>query len=58
MAWVLIVTTAIPVAITHGELSYPYKGHNYTACVFLNDLGYSHVGFQVCFNLKKSIKMI
>jgi len=52
LAWVLIVTTAIPVAITHGELSYPYKGHNYTACVFLNDLGYSHVGFQVCFNKK------
>lgn len=48
----LIVTSAIPVALSHGELNYPYKERNYTACVFLSELGYSHVGFQVSENVK------
>lgn len=47
LTWVLIVTTAIPVALSHGIINFPYKGDNYVACVFLSDFGYSLVWFQV-----------
>lgn len=46
-AWIVIVTSAIPVAVSHGVLNYPYRGQNYTACVFQSELGYSLVAFQV-----------
>lgn len=46
-AWIVIVTSAIPVAVSHGVLNYPYRGQNYTACVFQTELGYSLVAFQV-----------
>lgn len=46
-AWFLIFTSAIPVAITHGEVSYVHKGQPNTACLFLSEEGYSHVAFQV-----------
>lgn len=46
-AWVVIVTTAIPVAIVHGVVNYPYNGRNYTACLFLIENGYNLVLFQV-----------
>ncbi|KAJ6635357.1 Allatostatin-A receptor [Pseudolycoriella hygida] len=55
LAWVVIVTSAIPVALSHGELNYPYKDRNYTACVFLSEMGYSHVGFQVSFFLSSYV---
>lgn len=46
-AWILIVSTAIPVAIVHGVVDYPYNGRNYTACLFLVENGYNLVLFQV-----------
>lgn len=46
-AWIIIVTTAIPVAIVHGVVNYPYNGRNYTACLFLVEHGYNLVLFQV-----------
>lgn len=46
-AWVVIVTTAIPVAIVHGVVNFPYNGRNYTACLFLVENGYNLVLFQV-----------
>lgn len=47
LAWIVIITSAIPAAVSHGVLKYPYAGYNYTACVFLRDLGYNHIAFQV-----------
>lgn len=46
-AWVVIVLTGIPAALTHGVVNYPYGGRNYTACLFLSDEGYNLVAFQV-----------
>lgn len=46
-AWVVIVTTAIPVAIVHGVVNFPYNGRNYTACLFLVENGYNLMLFQV-----------
>lgn len=46
----MIVSSAIPAALSHGVLKYPYAGYNYTACVFLRDLGYNHIAFQVILN--------
>lgn len=46
-AWVVIVTTGIPAALSHGVVNYPYAGRNYTACLFLVDEGYNLVAFQV-----------
>lgn len=46
-AWIVIVTTAIPVAIVHGVVNFPYNGRNYTACLFLVENGYNLVLFQV-----------
>ncbi|KAI9582160.1 hypothetical protein GQX74_011655 [Glossina fuscipes] len=49
MAWVLIVTTAIPVALAHSVRYYHYRGRHYTACVFSSDNQmWSHLGFQIC----------
>uniref|UniRef100_A0AAG5CPQ2 G-protein coupled receptors family 1 profile domain-containing protein n=1 Tax=Anopheles atroparvus TaxID=41427 RepID=A0AAG5CPQ2_ANOAO len=45
--WFIILTTAIPVAISHGVLSYPRQGGEYTACLFLHNKGYSLVAFHV-----------
>lgn len=45
-AWIVIITTAIPVAITHGETQYVWKGQNNSACGFLN-VHYNQVAFQV-----------
>lgn len=46
--WLLITTTAIPVALSHGVLYYQsYKEENNTACVFLSQEGYNLVAFQV-----------
>lgn len=46
-AWVVIVTTGIPAALSHGVVNYPYAGRNYTACLFLVEDGYNLVAFQV-----------
>lgn len=46
-AWVVIVTSAIPAALSHGVVNYPYAGRNYTACLFLVEEGYNLVAFQV-----------
>lgn len=48
--WIIVTTTAAPVLLSHGEHYFPYKGQNYTACIFLTDLGYNLAWFQViCF---------
>lgn len=49
MTWIVIVTTAIPAALSHGVVNYPYGERNYTACLFLTDAGYNIVAFQVNF---------
>ncbi|CAO1412877.1 unnamed protein product [Diamesa serratosioi] len=54
-AWFLIFTSAIPVAITHGEVSYVHKGQPNTACLFLSEEGYSHVAFQISFFLSSYV---
>ncbi|XP_067639584.1 allatostatin-A receptor-like [Eurosta solidaginis] len=55
-AWVLIVTSAIPVALAHSLRLYYFKGRNYTACVFRSEEeGWSLVGFQVSFFLSSYI---
>lgn len=47
-AWVTIVTTAIPVALSHSVRIYQYHGAAGTACVFSTDEEvWSLVGFQV-----------
>lgn len=47
LTWLIITTTAIPVAISHGVLNYPYEGHVYTTCMFLSSMGYNLRAFQV-----------
>lgn len=46
-AWIVIILTGIPAALTHGVVNYPYGGGNYTACLFLSEEGYNLVEFQV-----------
>ncbi|XP_037811606.1 allatostatin-A receptor-like, partial [Lucilia sericata] len=47
LAWILIITTAIPVALAHSVRIYQFHGHNYTACVFSSDKEvWSLLGFQ------------
>ncbi|XP_055846182.1 allatostatin-A receptor-like isoform X2 [Episyrphus balteatus] len=56
LAWILIVTTATPVALAHAVRIYKFKGHNYTACVFSTEEGvWSLVGFQVSFFLSSYV---
>jgi hypothetical protein len=47
LTWFVIITTAIPVGISHGEVYYPHKGENNTVCTFLVNEGYHHAAFQV-----------
>lgn len=47
LTWLIITTTAIPVAVSHGVLNYPYEGNLYTTCMFLSSLGYNLRYFQV-----------
>ncbi|XP_055294786.1 allatostatin-A receptor-like isoform X2 [Sitodiplosis mosellana] len=54
-AWVVIVTSAIPAALSHGVVVYPYGGRNYTACLFLSEEGYNLVAFQVSFFLSSYV---
>ncbi|XP_075159183.1 allatostatin A receptor 1 [Haematobia irritans] len=56
MAWILIVTTAIPVALAHSVRIYNFNGHNYTACVFSSDKEvWSLLGFQLSFFLSSYV---
>uniref|UniRef100_A0A1A9WV99 G-protein coupled receptors family 1 profile domain-containing protein n=1 Tax=Glossina brevipalpis TaxID=37001 RepID=A0A1A9WV99_9MUSC len=56
MAWMLIVTTAIPVALAHSVRYYNYRGRHYTACVFSTDNKmWSHLGFQLSFFLSSYV---
>ncbi|KAH8340299.1 hypothetical protein KR074_007375 [Drosophila pseudoananassae] len=55
-AWVTIVTTAIPVALSHSVRIYQYHGAAGTACVFSTDEEvWSLVGFQVSFFLSSYV---
>jgi hypothetical protein len=48
ITWVLVITTAIPVFVTHGEVEFPnHQNEINTACLFLADEGYNHAAFQV-----------
>lgn len=47
MTWLIITTTAIPVAISHGVINYPYGDHDYTTCMFQSNMGYNLRAFQV-----------
>jgi len=50
-AWITIVTTAIPVALSHSVRNYQYHGNAGTACVFSTEEEvWSLVGFQVSFS--------
>ncbi|XP_055909587.1 allatostatin-A receptor [Eupeodes corollae] len=56
LAWILIVTTATPVALAHAVRIYKFRGNNYTACVFSTEEGvWSLVGFQVSFFLSSYV---
>ncbi|XP_058455654.1 allatostatin-A receptor isoform X3 [Malaya genurostris] len=55
IAWLIIITTAIPVAVSHGVLHYPSKGIDYTACLFLHTEGYNLVAFHVSFFLSSYV---
>ncbi|XP_037938682.1 allatostatin-A receptor [Teleopsis dalmanni] len=56
LAWVLIVTTAVPVALAHAVRIYQFRGHNYTACVFSTEEEiWSLLGFQVSFFLSSYV---
>lgn len=46
-AWIVIVTTALPVIMSHGEVLYRYEDRTYTACLFLVEKGYNLVAFHV-----------
>lgn len=47
-AWILILSSAIPVALAHSVRLYYFKGRSYTACVFsTEEEGWSLIGFQV-----------
>lgn len=54
-AWVIILTTAIPVTLSHGEVLYRYEDRTYTACLFLVDEGYNLVAFHVILLIEKLI---
>lgn len=50
VTWLIVITTAFPVFLTHGEIEYEVPGHPgefNTACLFLADNGYNHAAFQV-----------
>lgn len=48
ITWLIVITTAFPVFITHGEVQYlNHQNEMNTACLFLTDEGYSHAAFQV-----------
>nr|QPZ46760.1 allatostatin A receptor [Grapholita molesta] len=53
--WVVILTTAIPVGICHGEREYSYYDRNHSSCVFLEEQGYSKLGFQMSFFLSSYV---
>ncbi|XP_034670656.1 allatostatin-A receptor [Drosophila subobscura] len=55
-AWITIVTTAIPVALSHSVRNYQYRGNVGTACVFSTEEEvWSLVGFQVSFFLSSYV---
>ncbi|EDV45737.1 allatostatin-A receptor [Drosophila erecta] len=55
-AWITIVTTAIPVALSHSVRIYQYHGNAGTACVFSTEEDiWSLVGFQVSFFLSSYV---
>ncbi|KAH8418327.1 hypothetical protein KR009_000731 [Drosophila setifemur] len=55
-AWITIVTTAIPVALSHSVRNYQYHGAAGTACVFSTEEEvWSLVGFQVSFFLSSYV---
>ncbi|KAH8235573.1 hypothetical protein KR032_002672, partial [Drosophila birchii] len=55
-AWITIVTTAIPVALSHSVRIYQYHGSAGTACVFSTEEEvWSLVGFQVSFFLSSYV---
>ncbi|XP_016971787.1 allatostatin-A receptor [Drosophila rhopaloa] len=55
-AWITIVTTAIPVALSHSVRIYQYQGNAGTACVFSTEEEvWSLVGFQVSFFLSSYV---
>ncbi|KAH8258518.1 hypothetical protein KR038_010130 [Drosophila bunnanda] len=55
-AWITIVTTAIPVALSHSVRIYQYHGSAGTACVFSTEEEvWSLVGFQISFFLSSYV---
>ncbi|XP_077299242.1 allatostatin-A receptor-like [Arctopsyche grandis] len=51
LAWMLIVSSALPVAICHGEQHYDHKGRTQSSCVFLESSLCYRPFFQVSFFL-------
>ncbi|XP_026468968.1 allatostatin-A receptor-like [Ctenocephalides felis] len=49
LTWTVILTTAIPVALSHGEVRYSYGNEGYSSCVFLESAGYSRPAFHISF---------
>ncbi|CAO1382419.1 unnamed protein product [Diamesa hyperborea] len=55
IAWLVIITTAIPVGITHGEIEFEDGDRLSRKCVFLSEEGYSHAAFHIAFFLSSYI---
>jgi len=53
VTWVVILTSSVPVYLSHGEVTYTYSSAEHTACVFLDaDFrpgGYNKPVFQIIF---------
>jgi len=48
VTWLIVITTAFPVFISHGEVEYHnHRNEVNTACLFLTDDGWNHAVFQV-----------
>ncbi|XP_055374801.1 allatostatin-A receptor [Condylostylus longicornis] len=56
LTWFLIITTAIPVPLSHDIKIYAFQGHNFTACVFSSDQHiWTLVQFQISFFLSSYV---
>lgn len=49
--WIVVLVTALPVTMCHGERIHLYHGANYSVCVFYSEKGYDRFLFHLSFFL-------
>lgn len=49
LLWIVIVTTAVPVALSHGLNEYSFRGEETSNCGFMTKDGWSLSAFQVIY---------